>query len=465
MPDVVKNQIRDDVTASVMKQAREEGWAKQDDLPEWVHRFHVIGDLRLRYQGDYFPTGNDTQPGAFVNYNSINTGAPFDLSTITNPVNSEPQYNVNADRQRFRFRVRVGAGIDLNDGFSAGVRIGTGQDNSPTTENQTIGLANNGQGGDFSKYEIWLDRGFLRYDMGDDKQNFSITAGRFDNPFLSSSMIWAPDIGFDGIAFQGHYEVTDGVTPFLTAGFFPVFNTDFNFSTDQSDKYSSEDKYLYALQIGTAVKITKDLNAKAAATIYYFDNIEGKLSDPFVPLSSSQQGDTDDSRPSFAQNGNTYMEIRDILPVAANGNGTEDQFQYFGLATPFHEAAFTGQLDYGRFDPFHLQMLFEYVNNFAWDQNSIEAVAFNNRGSGASGEGTGAYNGGNSGYNVKLTIGAPVLQKKWDWNVSLTYRYVESTRRWTDSPIPISAARSRARTCRATSFPAAWPSTRTSAWR
>jgi hypothetical protein len=420
VPDVVKNEIRDDVKADVLKQARDEHWGKDNSIPDWVHRFHVTGDIRVRVEGDYFPAGND-DTGAFTNFNAINTGSPFDTSAISNP-RFPPEYDVDQDRYRPRIRARIGAGIDLGDNFTAGMRIGTGQDDSPTTQNQTLGLANNGQGGDFSKYAVWLDRAFIRYDIGDPQENLSVSVGRFDNPFLSSSMIWASEIGFDGIVAKGNYEVTPGVTPFLTAGFFPVFNTDFNFASDQPAKFSSEDKWLEAAQAGVTWKINKDFTATGAVAMYYFQNVAGRLSDPFTPLSTADQGDTDDTRPSFAQNGNTYMEIRNIAPTAANDFGTIDQFQYYGLATGFNEAALTGQIDFSRFDPFHLQLLGEFVDNVAYSQNFINNIAVNNRGAG----GTGSFNGGNKGYNLRLTVGQPVLQKLWDWNLNLTYRYVES---------------------------------------
>ena len=74
------------------------------------------------------------------------------------------------------------------DGFTAGIRLGSGQDDSPVTENQTLGLANSGQGGDFSKYSVWLDRAFLKYEYLwtiDPNKDFSVTVGRMDNPFFS----------------------------------------------------------------------------------------------------------------------------------------------------------------------------------------------------------------------------------------------------------------------------------------
>ena len=74
---------------------------------------------------------------------------------------------MDQNRNRFRLRARLGAEINLDDGFTAGIRLATGNDDNPVTENQTIGGANGAQGGDFSKYSIWLDRAFIKYQLGD----------------------------------------------------------------------------------------------------------------------------------------------------------------------------------------------------------------------------------------------------------------------------------------------------------
>lgn len=424
VPEVVKDEMRDEIKADVLKQARAENWANPREVPSWVPRFRFSGDIRTRYDGDYFANTND-DTGAFPSFNSINTGAPFDVAGTQ----FSPQYDVNQDRQRFRIRARLGADIDLGEGFTAGIRLATGQDDSPVTENQTLGLANNGQGGDFSKYAIWLDRAFLKYEYqvnGDANKDFSVTVGRMDNPFFSTTLTWARDLGFDGIVAQGRYPVARGVIPFLTVGAFPVFNTDFNFATNQPSKYESEDKYLFAGQLGADWTINKDLNAKLAGALYYFENIEGHLSSPFTPLSSSDQGNTDDSRPSFAQNGNTYFPIRDIVPTAQNDFGTIDQFQYYGLATPFHELDFTGQLNYDHFAPIRISLIGEYVQNLAFDYSHINAVAVNNRGSNSASGNLGAFGGGDTAWIVTLKVGKAALEKLWDWDVDVGYRYLES---------------------------------------
>jgi Putative porin len=437
VPDVVKNQIRDDIKADVMKQARDEHWGGADNnLPDWVHRFHVTGDIRVRYEDDTFPDGNAT--GSITNFNAINTGSPFDINTSTQKSGLLPTYNVDEDRSRFRLRARLGSEIDLGENFTAGLRVGTGSDNSPVSENQTLGGVNSftqNQGGDFGKYQIWLDRAFLRYQLGGQTdKDFSVSIGRFDNPFFGTSMIWADDIAFDGFVAQGKYQVTNGVTPFLTAGAFPVFNTDLNFGTNSTiagNGYQSEDKWLYAVQGGTTWNINKDFTAKGAVAFYDFENIQGRVSSPisqdeFAAYGTAFNGDTDDSRPSFAQHGNTYIALRDVVLDPSLTTPTP-VYEYFGLASPFRELALTGQLDFSRFDPFHIMIIGEYVNNLAFDRNAIEdsgpAIL---PGPQNNNNADGTFAGGGVGYNIRITVGAPALQKRWDWNVNVTYRYLES---------------------------------------
>jgi hypothetical protein len=422
VPEVVKRELREEIKQEVMTQAREENWAAPRTFPDWISRFKFFADLRVRYEGDFFPSGNDNT-GAFPNFNAINTGPPFDVRGTL----FSPQLNVDQDRERFRLRARFGFAADLGENFTAGIRIATGENNSPVTTNQSLGLANQGQGGDFSRYAIWLDRAFLRYDLGGQPgSDFSISVGRFDNPFFSSELIWDDDLGFDGIAVQARYEVAKGITPFGVAGAFPVFNTDFNFSSNRPDKFASYDKYLYGGQLGNDWHITRDVDLKLAAAYYYFQNIQGKLSDPFIPLTAQDAGNTDDSRPAFAQKGNTYFPIRNIIPDATNDFGTINQFQYFGLATPFRELAFTGRIDYSHFQPVLVSLSGEYVRNVAFDGADIAGKAINNRGPQPAPGVLGPFVGGDTGWLVNLRVGNAALEKRWDWNVAIGYRYIET---------------------------------------
>ncbi len=422
IPEVVKKQMRDEIEQEVLAQAREQNWAAPRTFPDWVSRIRLFGDIRVRFEGSYYPSGNDNT-GAFPNFNAINTGPPFDVSGNV----FSPQLNVDKTRNRLRLRTRAGLEADLGEGFTIGLRAASGENDSPVTENQTLGVANGGQGGNFSKYALWLDRAFLRYEIaGRPDRDLSITAGRFDNPFFSTTMIWADDLGFDGFALQARYEVVKSLTPFITLGIFPVFNTDLNFATNNPSKFSSEDKWLYAGQIGFNWRINHDFNLKLGLAYYDFDNIQGQLSTPFVPLTSSDAGNTDDSRPAFAQKGNTYMALRRILATAQNNFGTIDQFQYFGLATAFRDLALTGQLDFSRFEPFHAAISGEYITNTAFNKSSIDALAVNNRGTAHANGTPGGFAGGDTAWIIGFKLGSPVPSKLWDWNLFIDYRYVES---------------------------------------
>ncbi len=183
IPDNVKAEMREQIKQEVMDSAKREHWASPNLVPDWSMRIRLFGDIRVRGEYDSFPSGNDNT-GAFPNFNAINTGAPFDTSGTV----FSPQNNVDRNRERMRLRVRIGAEADLGNGFSAGLRIATGEDNAPITANQSLGRANQGQGGDFSKYSIWLDRGYLKYELGpgNPDKNLTLMLGRFDNPFFST---------------------------------------------------------------------------------------------------------------------------------------------------------------------------------------------------------------------------------------------------------------------------------------
>jgi len=163
IPESVRLQMRDEIKQQVLAEVRNEKFFTLDGRDGWPSRIQLFGDLRLRYDYLSYPEGNDNT-GAFPNFNAINTGAPFDTAGLL----FAPQYNVDQDRQRFRIRFRLGADLDLGDGFSGGFRIATGDSNSPTSTNQSIGLASGAQGGQFSKYAIWLDRAFLKYEWESD---------------------------------------------------------------------------------------------------------------------------------------------------------------------------------------------------------------------------------------------------------------------------------------------------------
>jgi len=427
IPAPVKDQIKEEIKLELATDRMGAKIANTFKLPAWVEKAKPAFDLRFRYSGTYFPNGNDAT-GAFPNFNAINTGLPFD----TTGTQFAPQLNVNENRNQYLMRMRFALDFQMDDNFSSGFRIATGNNNNPVSTNQGMGVANSAtqnQGGNFSKYAIWLDRAFIRYDY-DFRDVIGATAwvGRFDNPFFSTRLIWDDDLGFDGAALTLKADVTDTFQPYLTGGAFVVYNTDFNFSSNQPSKFPSTDKYLFAAQTGFEWEIADDWTWKTGAAIYAFHNIEGQLSDPYTPLSINDASNTDNSRPSFAQKGNTYMAIRDIVPDASNDYGATNQWQYYGLATKFQNLALTSELSYDGFEPVRVSLVGEFVQNLAYDKNDIEAIAVNNRGPTDTTElmDIGAYEGDAYGWLVDLRVGTPALKKRGDWLLYAGYRWIGS---------------------------------------
>lgn len=411
IPDVVRDQMRDQIQRELEAKAREESWGKTA-APEWTERWRPFGDIRLRGEQVLFPDGNDNT-GAFPNFNAINTGTPFD----TSGTQFSPQHNVDQDRSRLRLRARAGAEILLGGGYQAGLRLATGESASPTSPNQSLGAS----GGNFSKYAVWLDRAFLSRELdGGSAGEWTFLAGRFDNPFLSTEIQWDEDLGFDGLAARGRFHPGGDATVFFNGGLFPVFNTDFNFASNQPAKFSSTDKWLTAAQIGVEWHPADELTAKLAVAYYGFSGIEGEVSAPFIPLSEKDAGSTDGTRPSFAQRGNSYIALRNIdNSTAANDFGNKYQYQYYGLASPFQNLTLTGRLDCDHFDPVRISLVGEVVKNLAFDVGN-PAKVIGNQGSG------GAFEGGDTAWYLAWIVGNPVLQTFGDWQVGLGYRYVES---------------------------------------
>jgi Putative porin len=435
VPEIVKKQIRDDIKKEVMEKAEKENWASPGKYPEWAQRIRFYGDVRVRYEGDLFPKGND--PFSAVNYNAINTGSPY--NTLGTGTNGNPYfwptYDTDQNRNRARLRARLGMEADLFDGFSAGIRIATGDSSSPVSFNQTLG----GSGGNFSKYGIWLDRAYIKYSAWNE---LTFNAGRFDNPFFASTdLVYYSEMGFDGFAAQAKYEISPGITPFAVAGAFPIFNTaldagstlDFSNSNVIPGKAPGNDKWMFGGQLGSNVHLVPEVDFTFAGAYYDYTNVQGSLSAPCFVATTQDFCSTDLNRPTFAQKGNTYMALRNIVPqFDQTGLNLLPQYQYFGLASAFRDVVASGRLDLGQFDPVHIILDGEYVRNVAWNRDDVAAKALANPIPAGPSAGctsspcTNVYVGGNQGWLARLTVGDKKLVALWDWSAFVGYKWLES---------------------------------------
>ena len=90
VPESVKREIREQIKGEVLAQAKSERWGDPGAMPDWVSRFKLSGDVRLRLQEDLFQKDNTT---------------PADLALFG--INMD---NSTENRERALLRVRLGHG-------------------------------------------------------------------------------------------------------------------------------------------------------------------------------------------------------------------------------------------------------------------------------------------------------------------------------------------------------------------
>lgn len=436
VPQVVRDQIKQELRTELASQAQAEGWSRPGETPEWTRRITLSGDVRVRGEARFYDRGN---ADIFENFGAINRGDPQNINRNT-PGWVPPAFvNTLEDRQRVQLRARLGLRAQITDWISANIRVATGSDGSPVSTNQTLG-ANGGAG-----YQLWLDRAAIRFGLA---REVTLDLGRFGNPFFTTDLLFDPDMGFDGVALAGRGALGRSVALFGTFGAFPVFNTDLNFgsrnapaTSTSSGPYKSQDRYLLAAQAGVELAPADKVRLRLAGGYFHFTNIAGKRSAPcqFYELTCS----TDATRPAFQQFGNTVFPIRNVVPDPLNP-ATSPENQYFGLASRFRVLNVHGAVDYVPSGHFGMRLEGDYVRNLGFDRSVVAARAVNNLGPsvtvpdpanpGKTITRPGGYAGGNSGWQARLTVGSALnlnsdgdwSTERGGWNLILAYRRLES---------------------------------------
>jgi len=453
VPEFVKKEIRDEVRAElksevvteVKQDAKTEGWGIPAALPEWVAALNPSMDMRLRFADNFFPAGNTSGTGittATANSSGINLGPYNFLNINSNYINggitgvagaiaqspTSPRYAFNNNTKSqllVRERFRLGFETNIAEGIKAGVRLATSNTYNPVSNDQSLG--NTGQ-----SYQFAIDRAFLQYDYLDaNKTNwFSAYGGRIINPFLSTDIVFDPDLSFEGFATSFRYHVNQddaavrGYKPasptgrvginqgqqspdsvFMTVGVFPIQNV--NFSTNS--------KWLYAGQVGADWLVFNDSRLNVGLAYYEYQNISARYN-----AANSNGHEYDWTAPQFMQQGNSMVAITDNY--SGHGqvcNDTAGLGCLFGLASQFRIINLTSIYDYLISGQTHLVFTADYAKNLGYNQQQI-----------LSQWATGPVNYANSAarnnaYQVRVDLGHPRVARRGDWNMSLAYRYVE----------------------------------------
>jgi sulfur carrier protein ThiS len=349
---------------------------------DWASRISLKGDLRYRYE------------------------------LISDETTNAMGIQTTADRYRDRVRARFNMEAKATDTVLVGFGFATTEGGDPRSSNQTLG-----GNGNLSKYSLWLDRAALQLTPLD---GLALSFGRFANPFWSSELVFDNDLNFDGVAARYDLADTDAeFAPWISAGLFPVYNTEFDFGSTSTSKTRSRDKWMYGAQLGMQWRFADAMALRVGLGYFQYDQFEGKRSSPCLAPTSADSCDTDGSRPQFQQFGNTLVALRDIVADPANPNGP--QLQYYGYASKFGVADLHAQLQLDQFAPVAVLVEADVVKNTRYNAARVRSLGpVNNLGD------QGVFDGGDMGYYLNFTVGQPKPVKPGDWNVSIGYKYLES---------------------------------------
>lgn len=414
VPNIVKDEIRKEVRAELREEvvkevkahARKEKWGVPAALPDWVNRFRLSGDFRVRFEDQLF--ADDNQAFSYYNWPVINEEGGI-TAAGENAVR-----NTTVDRQRYRIRLRLGLEAQIADHLKAGVRLATSNDRSPIAINQTLGQYG-------KQYEVALDRAFLQYDHVDSRGTdwFTVWAGRFANPWLSTDNLFDPDLSFEG--FAGTFRLPIGPKAALAEDFFrsgPQYRqVNMGFSTPntafltvgafplQDIELESQDKWLWAAQGGFDWLFGTSTRVKAGIAYYDYKNIVAQPN----ALGSRRN---DWTAPEFFTKGNSLAAIRSPANDP-DGCAVDELVCLVGLASDFNIVDAMVSLDYGGFGANHVMLTANYSENIGFDRREIRRRTGDD------------IEPKTTAFQVRLDVGRPEIRKFGDWSTFIAYKYLE----------------------------------------
>ncbi len=411
----VRKELREDVVGDVVQKAKKEKWGTPDALPDWVNRFKLSGDLRLRSQHDYFPEGNAVNPdGTSVHPNWQLANMAGGLSRAF----AEDRFLPNTDRHRFRERFRLGIDAKLADELKAGVRLATGNIPDPVSTNQDMGITG-------SQYQFNVDRAFLEYNLADQKgfKWMTLTGGRIASPWYvgggeftaGSELLWDVDLSFEGVSGTFRYDLDNLTTDlkavdadhpphsvFLTLGGFPI----------QEMALSSHDKWLFGGQLGVSWGFENHDSLRAGVAYYDYTNLQARPNTvaPFTCDNNTPANNL--SVPQFMQFGNTLAAV-----CRAPGGGGPD---LVGLASDYNVINLNFSYDYSRFAPYHVIFGADLAKNVGFNGDSVNRfLLVNNM------DADGNVSDQTNAWQARVDFGWPRVERSGQWNVFTFYKYVE----------------------------------------
>ncbi|MGO9018921.1 MAG: putative porin [Syntrophobacteraceae bacterium] len=330
------------------------------NVPDWLQKLQFSGDIRLRYEPVFYPSTN---------------------GLILDPNNPTSRLRTTLDSQAEYVLARLKVETSINDQVTLGVRLASGNQTNPGSDNSIMGDY-------FIKDGFLLDQAYLRYRPIPD---LSIWGGRIPNPWFYTDLIWANDLNFEGVAANYQRNICSDVTGFVTGGAFPLQAI--------TEVTQSEQKWLLGGQAGIEYKPDRQYSFKLGVALYDYENTLGMVN----PVGQTV---FDWTAPLYMQKGNTVVNVD---PLVLGGNQT----QRFALASKFRDLDIDASLDIACWDPVHVVLSGDYVQNIAFNAQKVSQLS-----------GRPVAYMQDDAYRAGLLVGYPTPRKFLQWNVFTYYKYV-----------------------------------------
>jgi hypothetical protein len=426
IPQIVREQIREELKSEVLQQAKTEGWASPNALPNWLGHVSFSGDVRFRTEQDLYSKTNAT---GLIDYPTFNSAGPTDINPDTNP-NGLPYLNTRNSRyNQLYLRARLALDAKISDSVGASIRLASGNTNGPQS---TSALLTNG----FGKKNVWLDRAYVWLGPTD---HLRLEFGRIPDPFLTTDLLYSDDLNFDGADFKATHDIPRrDLQLSLVGGAFPVGYQGQNFPSDAVDKPSQRQSWLYGAQLGLEWNPVR-FDWRFAGAYYDFNNVRGELSTPCAVYLGERQCSTDSSTPPYLGQGNTLFLIRNI--AADPSKASYPLPELVGLRMAYRLVDLTTTFDYRLDVTKHLIFTGQYVRNMAFSAhdacrqaplglpvNNVEPSAAGNTDpcdAPNADDSKAVFRSGPNAWLVRLLYGQPDPTRFGEWNLTAGYRYIE----------------------------------------
>jgi len=164
------------------------------------------------------------------------------------------------DRNRLRYRLRVGAVVPVNEWFSAGFRLASGETENRST-NRTLG-----QGVDFDRDRFELDEAWLQLKLPIEGAPTTAVFGKQSNPFLWKNgkdyMTWDPDYSLEGVSVRTTAQPSATLGLFANAGYFMI-----------EESKTTKDPHFLGLQLGATLQASEAISLGGRVTWFSYASL------------------------------------------------------------------------------------------------------------------------------------------------------------------------------------------------